>query len=379
MSEIPVPRAPIDVNGLQAEATAIVARLIGQAALDTLVQAMLDCEVAPVFLWRDDYPSLAAVAAEVDRRLAASLGDLTPAEEAVIRTMVGLGIFDSEPAKALLEGATALGYFAIPTSVLELPARDSRVLARFPGLADRIDDRGLLPISGLEAQPDVLFVEGMAVPYHQLLRRGFGSHVNDVLIGSLMSLAGQGHSVSLAIDERRLHPRSEHLRIEERDYWGGPPLTFERLDDPNRRAPEILQHGWPVGAKLLPWEIDEHVSVRTKLDGARRTIEIEEVTKPSLESHSEYQLVRYAHAERDITSHTFTHLDGAVRFYDRGRYEARRDERWPTDESNSPVGRRKVFRVDGDLTDEQWLDTVALWFRGNRLIWEALAIGDPEA
>jgi hypothetical protein len=202
--------------------------------------------------------------------------------------------------------------------------------------------------------------------------------MNDVLIASLLRLAGQGQTVSLAIDERRMHPRSEHLRWEERDYWSGPPLTFERLDDPDRRAPEILQHGWPVGAKLLPWEIDEHVTVRTKLDGARRTIEIEEITRPSLLDQSEYQLVRYAHAERDITCHTFTHLDVAVRYYERGRYEARRDERWPTDESNEPVGHRKVFRVDGDLADDEWLDTVGLWFRGNRLIWEALAIGDPE-
>jgi hypothetical protein len=339
---------------------------------------MLDCEVAPVFLWRDDYASLAAVAGEVHLRLDASLASATHADEELIRSMLGLGIFDPDPARALLEGATALGYFTIPVSLLRSPTRASRVLTRFPHLADRIDERGLLPISGLAAQPDVLFVADMAVPFHQLLRRGFGSRVNDVLIAALIGLAGQGHSVALAIDERRMHPRPEHLRIEERDYWSGPPLSFERLDNPDGRAPEILQHGWPVGTELLSWEIDENVSVRTRLDGTRRTVEIEEISKPSLEVFSEFQLVRYVHAERDISRHTFTHLDGAVRYYDRGRYEARRGERWPTEEANSPTGRRKVFRVDGDLTDEQWLSAVALWFRGNRLIFEALAIGDPE-
>jgi hypothetical protein len=167
----------------------------------------------------------------------------------------------------------------------------------------------------------VLLVGEWAMPYHQLLRRAFTSGVNDVLIAKVLRLWGSGLGVRVAIDERRLHARADHVRIEERDYWAGPPFTAARIDDPTVPSPDIRWHGWPAGSNLMPWEIDEHLSVRTSLDGVIRTIEIEEVTSPSLERESAYRLVRYIHVHRDITQHTFVHVDGSVRYYNRSVYE----------------------------------------------------------
>jgi hypothetical protein len=177
----------------------------------------------------------------------------------------------------------------------------------------------------------------------------------------------------LAIDERRIHRREDHVQILEKDYWNGPPLSDARLDDPNRRGPEILEHRWPEDADPLPWDNTEQASIRTTLDGARRTIEIEELARPTSSRRSDYQLVRYAHAIRDIERHAFIHLDGAVRYYTSQAYESRRQGRWAQKEDQQPTGRRKVFRVDGELDTAAWTDLVALWFHGNQLVVEALA------
>ena len=210
-------------------------------------------------------------------------------------------------------------------------------------------------------------------PINQFLRRNFGARVNDTLIGELLRAGAAGATVQVAIDERRLMARGDYRRYLERDYWNGPPMSEESLDDPNRRGVEILQHGWPAGKERLPWSVEEHLSIRTYLSDATRTIEIEEITYPTLLRESEFQLVRYLHAERDIERHRFTHMDGAVRFYDRGMYEARREVRWPTGPENGPEGRRKVFRLDGEISTTDWVEIVAQWLRGSELLLEALA------
>lgn len=366
--------ATIDVDMLAERARALVVRLLGEDSLESLVGMMLDYEVSPTFLWSELAPPVTAAAARLGDELRPSVAALAGEDLEIVAMMSNTLIFDSDPARGLLELATPAGYFAIPPSLLEAPSPDSRVLTALPALGLNIDSRGLLVLDKIfEPAPDVLFVRDWAVPYHQFLRRGFGSRVNDVLLAQLLKLWRAGLSVRVAVDERRLHPRSEHRRFEERDYWSGPPLTDTWLDDARHAGPDIRWHGWPAGVQLLPWETaGDHVAVRASLTGATRTIEIEEVTADVLERYCDVQLVRYVHAERDIERHVFTHLDGAVRYYDRSVYEARRIIRWPTVDGESPSGRRKVFRVDGDMDTAPWVEVVASWFRGNRLVLEAL-------
>lgn len=373
MTEREEPAAAISIDGdrLGEDAAEVVRRLIGQQPLDELVQAMLDHEVPPVFLWRRDYPTLDEVKGRVESALRAHLDDATTDDRTLIGTAQRL-YFESDPARALLALGTGPGYFAVPESLVGLPDPSSRVFSRVPGLVDRLDNRGLLDISGLDAQPDILFVDDWAIPYHQFLRRGFSSRPNDLLIAGLLRQSRDGLSVHLAIDERRIHRRGEHLRIEERDYWFGPPMVESRLDDPDQRAPEVLVHAWPADKERLPWDNVEMAIIRTSLDGVVRTIEIEELIDPALNVKCEYQLVRYAHAQRDIERNMFIHLDGAVRFYDPVAYQARRAVPWPRAEAEQPVGRRKTFRIDGDMDTKVWADLVACWFRGNELVLEAL-------
>jgi hypothetical protein len=371
MAEAPAAESEIDLDRLQIDAHAVVARLIGDARLGELVTAMLDHETPPSFLWRLDYPSLNVIAERTERHLRDCLNALSDKDKLLLAEIRRLPL-DRDPVRALLEVATAPGYFALPASLLEPPAPSTRVFAMVPALISRLDNRGLIDITGLDARPDALFVGEWAVPYHQFLRRRFSSGINDALIGELVRQAGMGRVVRVALDERRLHRADEHVRRMEFDYWNGPAISEERLDDPGRRGVEVLVHRWPADAGRLAWDNVEQASIRTALDGDLRTIEIEEVIDPARNAKCDFQLVRYAHAQRDIGRHSFVHVDGAVRFYTPPTYEVRRAARWPTADDEQPAGRRKVFRVDGDMDTATWCELVALWFRGNELVREAL-------
>jgi hypothetical protein len=373
-------RDQIDTDLLIARANDLVGRLVDGRSLDRLLATMIDYEVQPAFLWHQPYAEVRAAAETAIDALRPHVEGLEGADKDILDEMArALLVFDQDPSKGLLALAMQPRYYSIPDSLLDPPTRDSRVLAAIPELAERIDKRGLLDIADRwDPRPDVLFVGRWAVPYHQLLRRSFSSRVNDMLVGHLLNLRRTGLQVRIAIDERRMHPRSEHVRFEERDTWSGPPFRESRIDDPAVRRTEVTTYGWPIGVTRLPWEADERVSVRTSLADGIRTVEIEEITAPSPRSASGLHLVRYLHAQRDIGRHVFVHADGAVRYYIPASYEARREARWPTGTGDDSVDRRKVWRVDGDMGTARWSELVALWFRGSRLVLEALqGLGGP--
>jgi hypothetical protein len=364
----------IDLDELAQEAAALVASLVGDDRLDDIVAKMLDHDAFPTFLWRDQPEPVAADAVALAEDLRPKLADLGEMDLGGLDDPRLTLVLDPDPPKRLLQLATTPRFRAIPRTLLDPPARTSKVLTAIPWLRDHIDDRGLLElVDGVEPQPDVVFIRDWAVPYHQFLRRGFGARVNDALTGELLKAHAAGANVRVAIDERRMLARADYRRYLERDYWNGPPINANMLDDPSRRGVEILQHGWPIGKERFLGNVEEHLSLRTYLRGTTRTIEIEEITLPTLLRESEFQLVRYLHAERDIHERQFTHVDGAVRFYDRAVYEARRGVRWPTGPVDAPIGRRKVFRVDGEISTTAWVEIVAQWFRGSELLLEALA------
>jgi hypothetical protein len=367
-------RPTIDLDELAQEATALVARLVGDDRLDELVAKMLDHDSFPTFLWRDQPGPVAVDAIALAEDLRHKFADRDGSDLRGLDDPRLALVLDPDLPKRLIQLATTPRFCAIPRTLLHPPIGNSKVLTAIPWLLAHIDDRGLLElVDGVEPQPDVVFIRDWAVPYHQFLRRGFGARVNDALIGELLKAHAAGATVRVAIDERRMRARGDYRRYLERDYWNGPPINAKMLDDPSRRGVEILQHGWPAGKERFLGSVEEHLSVRTYLRGTTRTIEIEEITLPALLHESEFQLVRYLHAERDIEQRQFTHVDGAVRFYDRAVYEAWRGVRWPTGPADAPMGRRKVFRVDGAISTTDWVEIVAQWFRGSELLLEALA------
>jgi hypothetical protein len=68
----------------------------------------------------------------------------------------------------------------------------------------------------------------------------------------------------------------------------------------------------------------------------------------------------------------FRHFDGAVKVYLRDRYADRLGKNLPDRDSHKKL---KVFRIDGEIDADVWVNLTLLFFRGNELVLEYL---DPD-
>lgn len=76
---------------------------------------------------------------------------------------------------------------------------------------------------------------------------------------------------------------------------------------------------------------------------------------------------RYLHSIRDTRRRSFVHLDGAAKAFPRELYRPTVEQ---PDLSRGEPGYRKLFRVDGDMPDDEWARLVAHVFRQNELVIE---------
>jgi hypothetical protein len=81
--------------------------------------------------------------------------------------------------------------------------------------------------------------------------------------------------------------------------------------------------------------------------------------------------LRPAPGERCSGRSTFIHCDGAVRGFAPDEVIMRRTETMPT--TTRAARYRKVFRIDGTITTEEWSQIATKWYQGNRLVEEYLA------
>jgi hypothetical protein len=280
--------------------------------------------------------------------------------------------------------ATSRGYFEIPDSIFDpTPDPASRVFSALPSLRDLVDDDGLLDCTALAVTDQTILVDGHSLHYHQLLRRHFTSHINDSLIGTLVECASSGAArLRLAIDDRRLQAAADFSEYMEKDYWYGPPLTSEWLDNPYTAGRVV--HENPAGDDS--WDgYRRFTALWHGAEAGHKVVQMEElVTSASSDAFGvsyrkdcPYVLLRYLHAIRDIETGVFVHCDGAVRAYDEAAYATRIEEDLPP--STRATRYRKVFRLDGRIETDTWSEIVARWFRHNQLALEYLkTLSEPE-
>ena len=87
----------------------------------------------------------------------------------------------------------------------------------------------------------------------------------------------------------------------------------------------------------------------------------------------EYFPVRYIHAEYDLNKGFFRHFDGAIHFYNTEEYYSRRDSDFNyNDKSNNHIKTlsRKLFKMNGKVSVETWINFTSHFFSGNPLIIE---------
>ncbi len=87
----------------------------------------------------------------------------------------------------------------------------------------------------------------------------------------------------------------------------------------------------------------------------------------------EFYPVRYLHAEFDINEGTFRHFDGSIHFYTDRDYYERRDSDFNYIHKNNPQHKahsHKLFKVNGQLEVEDWIELASQFLTGNPLIFE---------
>lgn len=253
----------------------------------------------------------------------------------------------------------------------------SEVLRVYPELENKLDSDGLLRIDdGLRLADRGIFYRDHVLQYHWFFRGGdHGSSPNTDFLWRFRQYHGDTKDRNLfaiAIDHSRLMPKEAYADLIELSAWYGPRFSQEVLDDPRAVGLAVVgREQSPYFSLLGPSSLERTEFYWQHADGVK-TFEAEEIsTREQL--YDPYYLNRYVHAERDIENRRFRHFDGAIKAYSKDRYERRLAARIPREDRSQH--KNKLFRIDGAVDADRWLDLTAFFFRGNEMV---LRYFDPE-
>jgi hypothetical protein len=260
---------------------------------------------------------------------------------------------------------------------LDAPRREDPVFAAHPELFDRLDRAGLLRITPEMVHDDVLH-EGVVVHRDDALFAHRHLAWMRELVVALLELARRRElAVWIAIHPHRLSAVDRVPMRLIHDYCYGIKITADNLDSLDAhdagvpsfhvaRQGTFARRWFPLLGSWFDWDR------RSKHDGEDpvKRLYVREV-RPPVDRHGDALLAvdnRELHSERETARKAFTHVDGKIARYDASTY-APSFER-PNAPPGHPARRRKLWRVDGPLADDEWAELVGLFFRGNELIAE---------
>ena len=173
--------------------------------------------------------------------------------------------------------------------------------------------------------------------------------------------------VRIAVDPHAVTPRADRPHCGLFDYWFGVRVDQATLDDPQiigrtRHERRVDRHDLetlPLLAIDVIWSIQDDLKV----------LEITEtVPADTHEARGGLIFNRYLHAIRDWRRQRWIHVDGAVKAHQAVTYQATRDD---TSAAKGPVvAYRKLWRIDGQVSDEDWGRLLGHHFRENELVAE---------
>ena len=351
------------------ELQGLAARIV-QSEVDHLIEDLIDYDIAPIHLPVARGHPLEPRYQACVLAIARLLGTLQQDGLRGIAEDLDWDLRKSDDlASAVLEQSVRCRYrsFATEPRYWET-SPDGAVFSTYPELREHLDGDGLIRADRLDARAATIFHSDSALHYHPFLRRHFNSHINEDLIGTLLRLSQQPGNVSrIAIDPEHHRPTAHFEEYCERDYWHGPPLNAEKLDDPHYVG--VTVHGDPLTGLTHEYP---RLFVSWARDGeGNKVVQIEELCEHQSARQGGLRLLRYLHAIRDTKRGVFVHCDGAVRGYTEEEYALRAQRAYVTGRQ-SASRYRKLFRIDGAITASEWGDLTAKWFRHNRLILEYL-------
>jgi len=357
-----------------------------------LIQMMRRYDVFPIYLERSEYSSpesqhpIYPFLRDIIDEIAQSLHTAT--EEEVIASYQALdwyGQAQVSKGRLLARDTIAVECFGVYL-VAELARRPyynqriyltedyyekSVVFDAFPQLAvyqTKKDE--LMPLStpGFEPTESGIHYNNHVLFYHQFLRRNFTGNLNYDFLSRLTDYYQRHRQqpISVVFDHLRLVPQQWFSPIFEKDYWYGPPLNWKLIDD--KYEVGLTVHG---STRSRLHNIDRTEFLWSYRNGLK-TLQIEEIHGLKLldDPDTDVVLNRYIHSQRDTSSRTFIHLDGAVKIYERDSYQRRYDSKMT--EADKSKYKPKLFRIDKPISDEEWAQLITFFFRGNEMVLEYL-------
>ena len=223
-----------------------------------------------------------------------------------------------------------------------------------------IDDTTILTKWGIEYKEHF-------IPYHQLLRRNYIGRVNSDFIWEFNTLYKKKRNENtfyIAVDFNRITKRDNLQGVIECDSWYGVPYSDKKIDDKNNVGLTVINRTenanniYPINISRSEffWSYNSQI----------KNFCSEEITKYK----AGYYLNRYFHSQRNINQKKFIHVDGKINVYESGSYNQRIDSHFP--DEFKPKKSIKLFRIDGNISTEEWSELFSKFYKGNEMVLQYL-------
>lgn len=264
--------------------------------------------------------------------------------------------------------------------IASAPQLLTKLLPRLPR-----DRDGLYPFADLtkaltlgSCQPGYLSAPSFMAMAHPRFRRGL-HEVNSFaprFIECFWQLTSDGAIRYLALDADRVRIDIDEPTYSERDTWFGALFNQDVVQIPSGVAklrPPLDVKGFVVSCLFadaycldIQWTAKENIKSFQALEFKSDTVTVEHQGRT-------YFPARYIHAEFDISTRAFRHFDGAIQYYSEQEYFQRRD----TDFNHNAKHvhhlksqSEKLFKVNGKLAIDEWVNLCCHFFAGNPLAIE---------
>lgn len=249
----------------------------------------------------------------------------------------------------------------------------------------RTERDGLLPFKEIASRfpPSTHFDGCFAGPdfilmAHPCYRRGMHAVNNWAprFIDLFWRFDGPGIEKYIALDEDRVRIDVDGLGYFEADTWYGAPFEEDirnikpgiaKLRPPLDIEPRHVSFFFASAYCLdIKWSESDGIKSFQALEMKTEDVRIE------IEGQH-YFPARYLHAEFDLAANCFRHFDGAIQLFEEEEYFHRRDSDFNMTMKNAAhikARSNKVFKINGPLKTEEWVEFCCHFFTANPLTFE---------
>lgn len=241
---------------------------------------------------------------------------------------------------------------------------------KFPALFSQRDKDGLIPIKSLVPLGPGLFDAGddLVLFAHPFFRRSLSrlNTLNEPFLLRFQKLAAEQAATliaRIALDPDLVGLKSTVMSTIELEYWWGPKFS----NDLDRISYGVTRHEADPRTKYF------HGISRTEFGWYEQkenpTFECEEVRDIETLGAGKGRFgCRFVHSIVNPERKTPFHLDGAIRLYDEDGMIARSEVDFKT--AGRKTDYTKLWRVDGEISLENWKELISHYFRDNHLVGE---------